>query len=87
MDTISWESVKKAIRPKWSFNPEWCCQQLRFFMGDFQKTPNRKLAVVHNYLTSPFFQQETMKHGCIIKLRLEIVKEKRKRSEREAMAA
>lgn len=74
-----WQDIRKSLLGQWSNNPEWCCKQLRDYLGDISSTSTDKLRIVMNYLTGTGFRTGTIKHQCIQDLRDEISKEMKKR--------
>jgi hypothetical protein len=63
----------------WKEKPEWCCQQLRIYLGPLSTTSYDKLRIVSNYLTGTGFRLGKIKPPCVIKLRGEISAEIKKR--------
>jgi hypothetical protein len=45
-----WQNVRKSLLGMWKSNPEYCCQQLRNYLGPINHTENRKLKIMLNYL-------------------------------------
>ena len=74
-----WQSVRKSLLGKWKDNPEWCCSQLRKYLGSISSASKDKLKVVMNYLTGSGFRTGKIKHPCITNLRLQISMERKKR--------
>ena len=74
-----WQKVRESLVGQWTKRPEWCCKQLREYLGPIHKTEDKKLRIVMNYLTGTGFRMEKIKHKCIQKLRSEISAEMKKR--------
>lgn len=73
-----WQKVRQSLLGKWMKDPEWCCKQLRNYLGNIKRTSYTDLRIVMNYLTGSFFRTRK-NHQCVIKLRAEISIEMRKR--------
>lgn len=78
-----WQRVRKSLLGKWKENPEWCCSQLRKYLGSISTTSNDKIKVVMNYLTGTGFRTGTIKHPCITKLRGQLSSEIKKRKSKK----
>jgi len=74
-----WQKVRQSLLGKWNLQPEWCCEQLKKYLGDISSTSKDKMKVVQNYLTSSAFRIGKIKHSCIIKLRMQLAMERKKR--------
>jgi hypothetical protein len=74
-----WESVRKSLLGQWKGNPEWCCSQLRGFLGSIGGASADKIKVVQNYLTGTGFRTGRIKHPCISTLRIQLSMEIKKR--------
>lgn len=74
-----WQKVRKSLLGKWTNEPEWCCQQLRNYLGNITTTSDDKLRIVMNYLTGTAFRIGKIKPPCVIKLRGEISAEMKRR--------
>jgi len=74
-----WQAVRKSLLGQWSKRPEWCCAQLRKYLGPIRNASDDKLDVVMNYLTGTGFRTGRIKHPCINKLRGEISAERKRR--------
>lgn len=74
-----WQAVRKSLLGQWSSRPEWCCSQLRKYLGSVSSANINKLNVVMNYLTGTGFRTGRIKHPCISKLRMQISMERKKR--------
>jgi CRISPR/Cas system-associated protein Csm6 len=74
-----WQKVRKSLLGKWKEKPEWCCAQLRKYLGSVSSASKDKLKVVMNYLTGSGFRTGKIKHPCVTKLRTEISMERKKR--------
>ena len=75
----SWQAVRKSLLGQWAKRPEWCCSQLRKYLGPISRTSNDQIKVVMNYLTGTGFRTGRIKHPCISKLRAQMSMEIKKR--------
>ena len=75
----AWQAVRKSLLGKWMKEPEWCCSQLRKYLGNISTTSNDKIRVVQNYLTGTGFRTGKIKHPCISNLRAQLSMERKKR--------
>jgi hypothetical protein len=78
-----WQKVRKSLLGQWKNRPEWCCNQLRKYMGSVSSTSDDKLRILINYLTGTGFRSGLIKPPCVIKLRGEISAEMKKRKFKE----
>jgi hypothetical protein len=74
-----WQRVRKSLLGNWKNKPNWCCGQLRKYLGAISFTSNDRIKVVMNYLTGTGFLTGTIKHPCISKLRTHLSMERKKR--------
>jgi len=74
-----WQKVRESLVGQWKSRPEWCCKQLRTYLGPINKTSDDKLRIVMNYLTGSAFRMGKIKHPCIISIRTQISVEMKKR--------
>jgi hypothetical protein len=74
-----WQAVRKSLLGQWKERPEWCCSQLRKYLGNISTTSKDKIKVVMNYLTGSGFRTGKIKHPCISKLRMLLSMERKKR--------
>jgi hypothetical protein len=74
-----WQAVRKSLLGQWKERPEWCCSQLRKYLGNISTTSKDKIKVVMNYLTGSGFRTGKIKHPCISKLRMHLSMERKKR--------
>lgn len=74
-----WQAVRKSLLGNWKEKPEWCCSQLRKYLGALNKTSNDKIKVVMNYLVGSGFRTGRIKHPCISTLRSQMSSEIKKR--------
>ena len=74
-----WQSVRKGLLGKWKENPEWCCAQLRKYLGPIEVTSRDKIKVTMNYLVSSAFRIGKINHPCTVKLRTQLSMERKKR--------
>jgi len=78
-----WQTVRKKLLGQWKEKPEWCCSQLRSYLGPISSTSKDKIDVVKNYLTGTGFRTGKIKNSCITKLRLQLSMERKKRKAKE----
>lgn len=74
-----WQQVRQSLLGKWKGNPEWCCSQLRKYLGNISSTHKEKIKVVMNYLTGSGFRTGRIKPPCVLKLRAQLSMERKKR--------
>lgn len=74
-----WQAVRKSLLGQWKQRPEWCCSQLRKYLGSISSTSKDKIKVVMNYLTGSGFRTGKIKHPCITALRTQMSMERKKR--------
>jgi hypothetical protein len=79
-----WQAVRKRLLGQWSSRPEWCCSQLRKYLGAISSTSNDKIKVVMNYLTGTGFRTGRIKHPCITNLRTQLSSEIKKRKAKKS---
>lgn len=75
-----WQKVRESLIGQWKEKPEWCCQQLRKYLGNIKTAPYNKLRIVQNYLVGTGFRTGRIKHECITKLRNNLTIEFKRRS-------
>jgi hypothetical protein len=79
-----WQAVRKSLLGQWKEKPDWCCSQLRKYLGNVSSTSNDKIKVVMNYLTGTGFRTGRIKHACISSLRAQMSSEiKRRKAKKE----
>jgi len=74
-----WQVVRKSLLGQWKERPEWCCSQLRRYLGPISSTSKDKIKVVMNYLVGSGFRTGKIKHPCISSLRTQMSMERKKR--------
>ena len=67
-----WQAVRKSLLGQWKDRPEWCCSQLRKYLGSITGTSNDKIKVVQNYLVGSGFRMGKITHPCITRLRVQL---------------
>ena len=77
--SAQWQAVRKSLLGQWAKRPDWCCAQLRKYLGPLNKTHSDKIRVVMNYLTGTGFRTGRIKHPCISNLRTQMSSEIKKR--------
>ena len=81
----AWQKVRQSLLGKWKEQPEWCCSQLRKYLGNIKTTKHIKLRIVMNYLVGTGFRTGKIKHECIDKLRKEISDELKRRKQEKIL--
>jgi len=71
----SWQKVRESLLGQWAKRPEWCCSQLRSYLGSVSSAQNKKIKIVMNYLTGTAFRTGRIKHDCVTKLRTQLSSE------------
>jgi len=74
-----WQKVRQSLLGQWIKKPEWCCLQLRRYLGSISNTHKDRIKVVMNYLVGSGFRSGKIKHPCITKLRAQLSMERKKR--------
>jgi hypothetical protein len=77
--SADWQKVRQSLLGQWKGRPEWCCSQLRKYLGNISSTHKDKIKVVMNYLTGSGFRTGRIKNPCITKLRAQLSMERKKR--------
>ena len=67
-----WQKVRKSLLGQWKKKPDWCCLQLRKYLGSISDTSDDKLRIIMNYLTGTGFRIGVINPSCAIKLRDDI---------------
>ena len=60
-----WAKIKISISHQWKKKPEWCCSQLKEYMGPIPITPDNKLNIVFSYLSGSGFSGGRVNTPCI----------------------
>ena len=80
VNSAEWQAVRNSLKGgPWAESPEWCCVQLRKYLGNVSSAHKDKLKVVQNYLVGSAFRMKKIVHPCISKLRIQISMERKKR--------
>jgi hypothetical protein len=74
-----WQKLRMLLIGKWKVKPEWCCQQLRKYLGPISSTSTDKLRIILNYTTGTAFRIGIINPPCVLKLRGEVSAELKKR--------
>jgi len=74
-----WQKVRQSLLGKWNLQPEWCCEQLKKYLGDISSTSKDKIKIISNYLVGSGFRIGKIKHPCISALRTQLSMERKKR--------
>lgn len=75
----SWQKTRKSLLGKWKSKPEWCCGELKKWIGPLDKATVTQLRIMMNYLTASAFRMGIIKHDCILSLRTAVSMEMKKR--------
>jgi len=67
-----WQILRRSLVGNWKKKPQWCCSQLRKFIGPLNKSSTKNLRIVKNYVTGSGFRLGIIKHPCINKLKIQI---------------
>jgi len=67
-----WQRVRESLLGQWKEKPEWCCSQLKKYLGSVSGAHNKKIRIVMNYLTGTGFRTGRITHPCITKLRTQL---------------
>jgi hypothetical protein len=73
----AWQKVRESLLGQWKERPEWCCAQLRNYLGS--NPSNEKLRIVMNYVTGTGFRMGKISHPCITKIKSQVSMEMKKR--------
>ena len=74
-----WQKVRESLLGQWKEKPEWCCLQLKNYLGNLKDSSLDQLKIVMNYLTGSGFRMGKIKHQCISILRKAISVEMKRR--------
>lgn len=77
--SADWQAIRKSLLGQWKDRPDWCCSQLRKYLGSISSTSKDKIKVVMNYLTGTGFRTGRIKPPCVLKLRAQLSMERKKR--------
>ena len=58
---LRWQKTRKQLLGKWSSEPEWCCQQLRKFLGNISTTSEDNLRTIVNHIDLYYSQNFILK--------------------------
>jgi len=67
-----WQTLRVSLVGTWKKTPIANTYKIMAFLGDLENTPNRKLKIIHNYLTGSGFRLGVIKHPLIDKLLSEV---------------
>ncbi len=70
-----WQKVRASLVGNWKERPDWCCKQLRNYLGPIKKATNDQLRIVMNYLTGSGFRTGRIKPICAQEIRTSISRE------------
>lgn len=79
VQSSDWQKVRKSLLGQWKQRPDWCCAQLRKYLGSISGANNDKIKVVMNYLVGTGFRTGKIKPSCVIRLRTQLSMEIKKR--------
>jgi len=74
-----WQSIRQSLVGQWNLKPDWCCKQLKTYLGPINKTSNDKIRITINYLTGTGFRMGKIKNPCIGNIRTQLSSEIKKR--------
>lgn len=81
VDLPEWQEIRVSLLGKWKTDPKGNLEKLRKFLGNISTTSNRKLRIVHNYVTGSGFRLGIIKSPEIEKFQNEVRAEVAKRRE------
>ncbi len=70
-----WKILRYSLIGQWKKAPQYCCIQLKNYLGKLNKTSTKKLRIVKEYLSKNSFRTGGLRHSCINKLRVQISNE------------
>lgn len=70
-----WYDIRKSMLNKWMCKPDWCCLQIRRFLGYTKSASNIRLKLVSEYLSCSGFRTGAINYQCVIKLKSDIFNE------------
>ena len=74
-----WPFLRKKIMNKWICKPDWCCLQLRRFLGRLLYSDLTKLKIVSTYLSSSGFRPGAINYQCVVNLKQDVFNEVKNR--------
>ena len=74
-----WQFLRKKIMNKWICKPDWCCLQIRRYLGKVEYSDLNKLKIVSGYLSSSGFRPGAINYPCVVNLKQEIYNEVKSR--------
>ena len=78
-----WQKVRESLLNKWSSDPAGCCNKIKKYLGSINKTEDKKLVIIMNYLTGSGFRTGKIKHPCISSIRTQVSMEMKKRKAKQ----
>ncbi len=51
----AWVKLRPTFNMQWNIRPEWCCSELKNYMGSVSSTTDNKLGIVMEYLSGSGF--------------------------------
>lgn len=60
---------------KWICKPDWCCLQIRRFLGSVGGSNNTKLKLISGYLCLSGFRPGAINYPCVVNLKSEVFNE------------
>ena len=78
-----WEKLRISFNGQWKERPEWCCSELKKYMGKISNTTDNKLNIVMNYLSGSGFSGGRVTIPCIKKLFAAVSTEVEKRKKKK----
>jgi len=70
-----WQKCRESLVGKWNKEPEWCCAQLRNYLGPVSSATDVQLRIMWNYLSSSGFRIGRIKHQCATNLKQSVRQE------------
>jgi hypothetical protein len=63
-----WAKLRISFNGQWKARPEWCCSQLKKYMGTISSATDNRLGIVMDYLSGSGFSGGRVTIPCIKKL-------------------
>ncbi len=76
-----WIILRKQMLNLWMCKPDWCCLQLRKYLG--RTWSDNRLKIIGSYLSSSGFKTGAINYPCVIKLKAEVFNEIKKRKSKD----
>ncbi|RLD67273.1 MAG: hypothetical protein DRI84_02815 [Bacteroidetes bacterium] len=74
-----WWLIRKSLMNKWICKPDWCCLQIRRYLGRLQYSDKIKIQTVSFYLSLSGFRPGAINYPCVIRLKQDVFNEVKNR--------